>query len=381
MAKVRKTEAATCAHCGNAFSTRVDSGRRGGPRYCSRRCWGDARRQRVTTSCDQCGKAFNVIPARATGGSASIARFCSAACHDAARRRWAVLTCPAPGCGKTFQVARGQSLKGRRFCSVGCAHRKQVAERACEHCGRPFSTARRGAVDPGRFCSSSCAGLSRRRFERERRSCPTCGAWFEAPAWSGQRYCSPECVIAGRPRKRVDLACERCGNPVTVSVSRAKTRRFCSQQCRWGGSGRRKAKCRVCTNGFVAFRSAARRFCSGACYHRSRAPRARQCSVCGTAFQVPLWQARPSTPSKSRRQQMFCSLKCAGTGRRGKVQQNPERDARIVALHLGGLRGPAILAALRTERVEWGDYDPSTIRQVIARKCPHCLARRAVRTV
>lgn len=75
----------TCLQCGTAFVAKPAKPKAGIAKYCSRECWGAARRsKRVELTCRQCGAQFAVVACYAMRGQYT---FCSRACYDASRPR------------------------------------------------------------------------------------------------------------------------------------------------------------------------------------------------------------------------------------------------------------------------------------------------------
>ena len=380
---------------------------------------------RVPAVCEQCGVDFQ---ARVDALRAGKGRFCTPACwRQSITRRPATASCEA--CGTTFEP-KWQKHGLSRFCSTTCANRRrQVAVRHCEHCGTAYQRASR----PGRFCTRACSAAAQRKPAEH--VCPECGTtWTDNRQQA--RFCSLACWTAVRRRQwaeraglpepprgqplRQTLTCERCEEPFSVVPNRARERRFCSRSCANHQDRRQNITCIICGTTVQVFQSridrgpvrycsrahrtigsrgplvettcaqcgkhgsqparqaadSKRWFCSTACYQRAIAPRTRRCRACGVSFRVYPWQARRAElhSGPTRR---YCSVSCAN--RRRKVERAPllgQRNRRIIALHLEGQKAPRILATLAGEHTDWSGIVPATVRQVLARECAHCQARR-----
>jgi hypothetical protein len=217
----------------------------------------------------------------------------------------------------------------------------------CERCEEPF-TVLPSRDRERRFCSRSCANHQGRRRQI---TCVICGATPEVFLSRLERgpvlYCSRKCRGIGSRGPRVETVCAQCGKHGEAPASKASGR--------W--------------------------FCSPICYQRAIAPRVARCRACRASFRIYPWQAR-CAQLHSGRIRRYCSLSCANRGR--KVQRDPmlaQRNKRIIALHRAGQKAPAILVALTEERAEWGAIAQITVRQVLARECAHCEARRTAKQV
>jgi hypothetical protein len=212
----------------------------------------------------------------------------------------------------------------------------------CERCEESFTVLPYRARER-RFCSRSCANHQGRRRQI---TCVICGATPEVFLSRLERgpvlYCSRTCRGIGSRGPRVETTCAQCGKHGEAPASKAIGR--------W--------------------------FCSPICYQRAIAPRVARCRACRASFRIYPWQAR-CAQLHSGRIRRYCSLSCANRGR--KVQRDPllvKRNRRIIDLHLAGNKAPTILATLATEHVDWSAIVPATVRQVLARECDHCQARR-----
>jgi very-short-patch-repair endonuclease len=104
--------------CGKEYNVRPSWGQ---SRFCSRECWYAFQREnidnRITKSCEFCGKEFKVYPNRKEK-----ARFCSHQCYSKslkARYEDCIRICDF--CGEKFLVSF--PLKKKRFCSITCKNK------------------------------------------------------------------------------------------------------------------------------------------------------------------------------------------------------------------------------------------------------------------
>lgn len=116
--------------------------------------------------------------------------------------------------------------------------------KACQLCGasfsRPTSTAPRA-----RYCSVACSAEGRRR--RVTIACERCGERFEVEGHRrGQRYCSTACRDAAR-FTQLPVECEGCGRTFTVKRSHAGQTRCCSVACLRALTAARQTAPKRCT--------------------------------------------------------------------------------------------------------------------------------------
>lgn len=148
-----------CKQCGKEFRPVCGTSRQ---RFCSHKCEGQSRRQRVQRACEQCGQLFETVPAKTRG---QLGRFCSQACF-AEYRRFAPRMCET--CQQPFQP----KTTTQRFCSVPCKPEQYALrewrwsdtprELTCQTCGKRFHRSPAQIAPTGRyFCSHSCWATSR----------------------------------------------------------------------------------------------------------------------------------------------------------------------------------------------------------------------------
>lgn len=204
----------TCETCGKGFTVWASERKRGGGRYCSRQCRGQALVTSIDSICQQCGVSFQVQPHRI---KADRGKFCSRNCQMAHRVAHASKEVRCPECGKSF-VARNSALsRGKgKFCSAHCQYKAadRRVERNCEVCGALFKAARymieRGA---SRFCSKHCMGqwMSEHRVREN------------APVWNGGTsfvHYPPEFSkkFKGMIQERDAWVCAICRLPFKLAV-------------------------------------------------------------------------------------------------------------------------------------------------------------------
>lgn len=176
-----------CDHCGSEFRRKASHIAKNERQYCSRACYGLARRARETRTCPICGIAFVVKPSEEK-------RFCSPRCAAVALTARSLTSCK--WCGKAFEHKVGESKK---------------------------------------FCSRKCyVAWTRKDAEKhwETRKCPTCGERFRARKSEQKTCCSPTCANIYK-RQRIVARCEVCSAEfeVTSSVAEKGFGRFCSWGC------------------------------------------------------------------------------------------------------------------------------------------------------
>ena len=174
-----------CAYCGKHFIDYTYRQRK----YCSKECYLKTKRNKVTLTCEYCGKPYQVVRSR-VGRS----HFCSRSCKAKAQRNLPVLRGPEHPLWQGPVTVR------------------------CAYCGKEFQVSRR------HYNLNMKRGLT--RF-----------------------YCSKDCLRANLSRLRksrghppVEVVCARCGKKFTVSwklyqqgMQRGQKRFFCSEACHHPG--------------------------------------------------------------------------------------------------------------------------------------------------
>ena len=123
----------TCIQCGKKLATFPSETRRGGGKYCSRRCMGLAYRgvprpkpnSRKIKECAVCGKPFEARPSLEAQNKG---KYCSRRCYDSTRATRVVRECQQ--CGAKFKTL--PLIMGRgdgRYCSRKCVARARVGEK------------------------------------------------------------------------------------------------------------------------------------------------------------------------------------------------------------------------------------------------------------
>lgn len=181
-----------CLTCGEKFYATPAQRRRGGGKYCSKKCKGRADSARLLSLrssdsiCKQCGKSFYVIPAKKKNGRGV---FCSLQCVGAYRRE------VYQNKGGVYGIFRDTKQK-RRFKIV------------CQMCSREAEVSRAN----GKYCSYQCRGIA---FSGENnpfwtggkptRDCVTCGKGFRANSnldvkRGYGKFCSRKCYMVHRSK-------------------------------------------------------------------------------------------------------------------------------------------------------------------------------------
>lgn len=144
----RLVETDVCEECGETYEpTRQNQ------QYCSRKCQGAARKQRIEKTCPHCGESFEVRP------SEQRLTYCSRECQ----RRDHRITMTCEECGDTVEIQQCEKDR-RRFCSADCRYEAHGGwgdgprSQTCEACGRTFQR-----YEVGPYCSHAC------RYETQRK--------------------------------------------------------------------------------------------------------------------------------------------------------------------------------------------------------------------
>jgi hypothetical protein len=171
----------------------LNSARRAGRRYCSRACSAAARgRTPPEKTCPGCGGTFRRRAGEQSSGFAA-RKYCGRRCRTlgAASAAWSPSELrPCERCGRPIPHAGGGARRyaRRRFCSVGCASKKEGGRKAPP---RPSSPPPRPAIP--------CA------YAR-------CGRLF-VPRSSRSRYCSDACSCREKDRLEAEAAPVRIREP------------------------------------------------------------------------------------------------------------------------------------------------------------------------
>lgn len=188
---MRTQIALTCEQCGQNFSVEPWQAR-GGAKFCSQKCSGQAQQNRVKCICKVCDKNFQVRASRIKRGRG---KFCSRECY---KLWWNENVCK---CGSESHLWRGGSIT--QICTV---------------CGNEFET-KRSAVRNGRhLCSKGCANQWKSEHQKGadnpswkggkiKQICKECDIEFEIwPYEMGRRFCSPPCANANEEVRRKKAA-------------------------------------------------------------------------------------------------------------------------------------------------------------------------------
>jgi len=187
------------------------------PKYCSRKCAGEAkRRKRIILCCANCKKEFAVCLYQKSR------KYCSKTCRNAFQKTLRGNKSPyfkkrivkqCIQCGEKFFLLPNQVNRNRGFCSRQCFYRVRGpihwrynrTEIICNVCGKPFYVA-----------------ASRLKYKHK------------------PKYCSHKCQFIGQKKivglshplyKRVTLKCLLCKKPFLIIPSEKNDRQFCSRKC------------------------------------------------------------------------------------------------------------------------------------------------------
>lgn len=134
-------------------------------------------------------------------------------------------------CGEEFKAR----LSVYKTCGTACRNRLIAAEKLARHtvtspcivCGKEFSNS--GKQKHRQTCSAACGHVitAKKRLNREKRNCKTCGSEFETTPANPAKYCSKAC---GMGRNETARPCEVCGNEFRSPPSQMYVR-TCSSEC------------------------------------------------------------------------------------------------------------------------------------------------------
>lgn len=141
-----------CSACGKEIPSRAPFIQYDGGIYCSRKCYGVARSNKVDRKCEACGRSFLAPMYKVKEGKA---RFCSKKCqfHNGVDRK-----CEA--CGSVFHTTQRRINMGNgKYCSRKCSHdaRKTRVLHKCKTCQKLFPVFKYTDVNgDGKYCSHEC---------------------------------------------------------------------------------------------------------------------------------------------------------------------------------------------------------------------------------
>jgi endogenous inhibitor of DNA gyrase (YacG/DUF329 family) len=158
--------------------------------------------KKIIKKCEFCGKEFF------TTKSIEKTKFCSKKCYtefqktkfNAQRRRKKIICLY---CGKEFEVLR---YKSQKYCSIKCfAKHNNIINpkidnritKKCLYCGKDYKVYKYREKS-SKFCSQKCHDLYRENIIE----CPSCGEIFKSPKYEKRKYCSYDCVIKGKSKRK-----------------------------------------------------------------------------------------------------------------------------------------------------------------------------------
>ncbi len=116
-----------CQSCGREFYAAAHLINKGYGFYCSRQCWFSIfERQKELMICQQCGKEFQVIPAVYRHNP----KFCSKKCSDDSKRDYVISNCQ--NCKEDFQLPRSDLNRGRGYFCTRVCYKTFVGETSIE---------------------------------------------------------------------------------------------------------------------------------------------------------------------------------------------------------------------------------------------------------
>jgi hypothetical protein len=135
-----------CYLCGKEFTVYPAEIRKGGGKYCSRKCYYDAHKK-VECICKHCGKTFLEHPStyHLFGG-----KYCSRECYNKSRHGKIKLVCKR--CGKEFESYKSNA----KYCSIICYHNVPKTEVICEICNKSFMAYPSEVKNGRKYCSQDC---------------------------------------------------------------------------------------------------------------------------------------------------------------------------------------------------------------------------------
>lgn len=265
----------SCLFCGKKFEVLESKVKVGKGKYCSRECSHKARSVsirgenhpnwnggEVQQQCLQCGNEFLVKPSHIKKGGG---KYCCKKCADVARigllageknpnfKEKIKRICL--NCGKNFEVVPNiVESGGGKYCCKNCfyEHSKKNNQivKKCPICGKDFISYKN---QDKICCSNKCAGLFRIQNNpqkiRVNCTCQICGKEFQTFPYrtkEGVKYCSRDCQAKGRVGKFVGENSPHFKEKILV-------------------------KCIVCEKEFQTFPYRVRdgiKFCSNSCYNK-----------------------------------------------------------------------------------------------------------------
>lgn len=144
----------------------------------------------VRRECLTCGAVFHVTDSYLAKGE-NYGLYCSPRCRGIHRRQRITVECGR--CGKPFETTAVFIQRGRRYCSRECMGNYQPSvEATCSQCGTVYRQFASRMVYGQTFCSNACR-LAHVEANRGDAACQWCGKTFPAPPSMNRRYCSKRC--------------------------------------------------------------------------------------------------------------------------------------------------------------------------------------------
>ena len=178
-----------CKKCGEEFTIIPSRIKRGGGKYCSKKCkdtsfvkekspaWKGGKTKCI---CKICGEEFYRKTSEVNRG---YNKYCSNRCMGISRIT--KIKCVCVVCGKEFFVTPTQRSTGMgKYCSKICSYNSHRAKYVCVQCGKEFFRDTWKVINgDGLYCSTKCVGANRSEKQRGENN----------PCWKGGLSFFPYC--------------------------------------------------------------------------------------------------------------------------------------------------------------------------------------------
>jgi len=156
-----------CNQCKQLYFTPIFELKRGGGKFCSRKCNGIAATTKVDCICGICKKEFKLSLSRFKNGEG---KYCSNTCAGIAQsgnknHQWngGKIKCICEFCYKEFESIPSRIKKGEKYCSKKCSDNasKTSIKCICKICKTEFERSpSKIKLNGDKYCSHKCLGIA-----------------------------------------------------------------------------------------------------------------------------------------------------------------------------------------------------------------------------
>lgn len=204
-----------CEQCGDKFEANPTY-----RKFCSNKCSGLAKRNRITKTCRTCKTTFQVAEWELAK------KYCSRQCKNA----YGKIFRDCVVCKNQFLV-RKERIETHKTCSRECFNiiKKTSPTIPCFHCKKEIKQ-HKTRCGYKKFCSKKCSGLFKTTsFNKD---CLECGKSFRVKLVHAEiKFCSSKCYGLNKTN-HLPVSCIACGKTFSLPASQARKFKHCSLNCR-----------------------------------------------------------------------------------------------------------------------------------------------------